>query len=347
MDLPRSLWCATAVASIMILFTLIARRNRSAIKEVAATEGGTTPPDCMVVIPARNEEALIGRAVKSLPPDSVIVVDDASIDRTAQTAREAGAGVIRAPKLAPSMNGKSSACSEGARVLRTKWILFADADTWYRPGFLESVIASAESNKVDFLSIYLKPQYATFAESVLGPFATALFFFGNRARANPAGAFNGQCVLVRREAYEFVGGHRTILRDLCDDVKLAAQAQRHRMKIALARAERLGYVRIRTGGFYRQAHRFTQVNIFMGLVIVVCTVAIAVWGPAVAWLIVDGQATAAAVFFALPILLFSRWYGLLRALLAPLGIYAALWVVMGSFLKIVAGRPVKWKGRVI
>ena len=49
------------------------------------------------VLPAYNEEAFIGWAVQSLPLDvfdDVIVVDDASTDRTRERAREAGATVI-------------------------------------------------------------------------------------------------------------------------------------------------------------------------------------------------------------------------------------------------------------
>ena len=53
----------------------------------------------MVIIPARNEEAVIARAVRSLPPDTVIVVDDHSEDRTAEAARQAGAGVLPAPRF--------------------------------------------------------------------------------------------------------------------------------------------------------------------------------------------------------------------------------------------------------
>src|SRR5258708_12962388 len=92
----------------------------------------------MVIIPARNEEKIIARAVKSLPPDSVIVVDDASSDKTAEIARQAGAGVVKAPKISGGMVGKASACAEGARLLSSRWIVFADAHTWYKPAFLES-----------------------------------------------------------------------------------------------------------------------------------------------------------------------------------------------------------------
>lgn len=49
-----------------------------------------------VVVPARNEEERVGEVVRTLPSfvDHVFVVDDASTDRTAAVAREAGAQVL-------------------------------------------------------------------------------------------------------------------------------------------------------------------------------------------------------------------------------------------------------------
>src|SRR5260221_13233142 len=54
------------------------------------------------VVPAHNEEALIGRALEAInasaravgEPFEIIVVDDASTDRTADIARDGGAHVI-------------------------------------------------------------------------------------------------------------------------------------------------------------------------------------------------------------------------------------------------------------
>jgi glycosyltransferase involved in cell wall biosynthesis len=53
-----------------------------------------------VVIPAHNAERTLGAVLRSLasqdePPDEVIVVDDASADRTGEIARELGARVLR------------------------------------------------------------------------------------------------------------------------------------------------------------------------------------------------------------------------------------------------------------
>ena len=253
-------WAAIGLVVLFALILRISRRHYRWLAEILPLNSEsvpTDPIDCMVVIPARNEQETIAKAVSSLPPDTVIVVDDFSQDATAEKARKAGAGVLPAPKLPDGVLGKAHACIAGAKLLTSRWILFADADTRYEPGFLESAVAVAESSKLDFLSIYLRPEYRTLYESALSPFAVMLYFFGVDPRSDSVGAFNGQCVLVRRDPYEFVGGHRVLLTSLCDDVKMAELAQRHRMKFAVVRAPQLGQVRIRPRDFERNAFRFT------------------------------------------------------------------------------------------
>ena len=354
-SLDSSVGFALAVAAILTVIVFHSRRNQLSLPEIAprpsAAEATDPPaadaPDCMVVIPARNEERMIGRAVKSLPPDSVIVVDDASKDRTADVARSAGAGVVKAPKVLPGTVGKANACAEGARLLTSRWILFADADTWYEPGFLESAIAAAETARVDFLSIYLRPAYESFRGHLMAPYAVALYFFGVNPRSGPAEAFQGQCILARREPYEFVGGHGAVRQYLNEDLKLAALAARHRLKFGVARAGALGRVRIDPESFERGAHRFTIVSPWIGVRIMLAALAFSLWGPAFLWLLVDGHRIFAAAIALWPPLMLSRWYGWKLALLAPFGIYVlAPKLVTGAFGAL-AGRRVEWKGRVI
>src|SRR5580765_4475669 len=115
----------------MLVWTVKSRISHLGLTPLAPPAQDPPPRDCMVVIPARNEEDVIERAVSSLPHDTVIVVDDRSTDSTADRARKAGAGVLPAPDLPRNAYGKSNACIAGARPLRSKWILFADADTWF------------------------------------------------------------------------------------------------------------------------------------------------------------------------------------------------------------------------
>lgn len=309
----------------------------------------TRSTDCMVVIPARNEERSIARAIRSFPHDSVIVVDDHSDDRTAQVAREAGAGVLEAPDLPRGALGKSNACLTGARVLTSKWILFADADTSYDQGILDTLVEHAETGDLAFLSIYPRSVGDTFSERLLAPFATALYFCGVAPRRDSTAIFNGQGILVRRDAYEFVGTHGAVLSSLIEDVKLAGLGLRHRLKFGVARADDCGRVQFREPwrSVERGAFRFTMVNPAAGVTIMLATVSIALWLPVLVWLLAVRHWLAAAVFALLPAMVTVSWYRDGRALLAPLAIYWMLPMMCNGCLAAVTGCPVKWKGRVI
>ena len=343
-----SVWVALALALLFAALLWRSRRNYRALPEIQqAGDAGSKPPDCMVVIPARNEEGNIGEAVRSLPPDSVIVVDDFSEDKTAEEARGAGAGVLAAPALVEGAAGKSNACMEGARVLTSRWILFADADTRFEPGALDTLVAAAEAGQIDFLSVYLKPEFHGIKESAISPYGVALYFCGIDPRADPASAFSGQCVLVKRGPYEFVGGHKALLSYLCEDVKMAALAQRHRLKFAVVRAPKLGHVRIQPDDFERNASRFVLVSLWMGARIAFTALAWALWLPELIFLIVRQQFVAAVAWALLPSVLLGPWYGWSRALLAPVGIHAILPRLFHGALGAMTNRHFEWKGRVI
>jgi hypothetical protein len=349
LDPGLCLWVALAVAVVMSGFFGVSRRRYLAMPNLPALQTSEIP-DCMVVIPARNEEAFIARAVRSLPPDTVIVVDDHSEDATAAAARQAGAGVLCAPDLPDGVVGKPNACLFGAGVLTSKWMLFADADTWFEPGFLKSAVGYAEAGGLAMLSLRLRPEYKTWAERVLGPYAAALHFCGVSPSRHATAAFNGQCVLVHREPYEFLGGHAALLNTMADDVKLAALAMQHRLKFSTARAEKLGHARFRDPGatFRRSAFRFLLLSPWIGIAIAAAALASALWLPALAWLVANREWVAAGVFALLPSMLTLGWYGNAgRALLAPIAIYAMLLILLRGLAGAVAGRRVTWKGRTI
>jgi chlorobactene glucosyltransferase len=341
-------WVAVVVAFGIAAFLIKSRLNYLSMPALAAQKPAPTPPDCMVVIPARNEEASIARAVRSFPPDTVIVVDDCSKDGTVAAASKAGAGVLRGKEPPRGVIGKSFACMAGARVLTSKWVLFTDADTWYAPGFLDAAIACAEANELLFLSIYPRFECGGFAEHVLVPFAVALYFTGVNPRRDPLAGFNGQCVLVRREAYEFIGGHAVVQNNVMDDVKLAGLAQRHRLKFAVVRAPGIAHVRMQPSGFERGAFRFMLVNPWIGATILMAAFTIALCLPVLAWLILEHQWAVAAVFTLVPITFLTPWYrNPLRALVAPLAVYGMMPILLRGLFTALAGREVEWKGRTV
>jgi glucosyl-3-phosphoglycerate synthase len=93
-----------------------------------------------VVIPARNEEATVGRIaaairsalIQAVPlVDEVIVVDSRSVDGTATAARAAGAIVVSQDDVTrslPPMNGKGDAMWAGLAVASGDVVAFVDGD---------------------------------------------------------------------------------------------------------------------------------------------------------------------------------------------------------------------------
>jgi glycosyltransferase involved in cell wall biosynthesis len=90
-----------------------------------------------LVIPAYRAERYITRALESVRnaafvPSEIIVIDDASDDRTGALAAAAGARVIRFPRNA----GPSAARNAGVIAAREPWVAFLDADDVWLDGKL-------------------------------------------------------------------------------------------------------------------------------------------------------------------------------------------------------------------
>ncbi|HEU4747090.1 MAG TPA: glycosyltransferase, partial [Gemmatimonadaceae bacterium] len=108
------------------------RNSRSLDGESAHTP--SDPPLVSVIVPARNEAQNIARCVSSIlatayPRVEVIVVDDSSIDRTADIAREAARGdarflLVENSPLPNGWFGKQWACNTGAITARGQILLF-------------------------------------------------------------------------------------------------------------------------------------------------------------------------------------------------------------------------------
>src|SRR5690348_17354762 len=97
------------------------------------------------IVPAHNEELLIGRCLTSIHESArasaveyeVIVVDDASTDRTAEVARESGARLISV-----SLRQIAAVRNAGAREARGELFVFVDADTWINPAVVRDILAA-------------------------------------------------------------------------------------------------------------------------------------------------------------------------------------------------------------
>ena len=96
----------------------------------------TSRPFLSIVVPAYNEQAVIGRFIDSvraeLPTFSVawevIIVDDGSVDGTVTIVRHAAKADDRIRLVEAPHRGKGAAVRQGFVVARGDWVLMADAD---------------------------------------------------------------------------------------------------------------------------------------------------------------------------------------------------------------------------
>lgn len=346
-------------AALMILFGWLSRLNYLGLPQlpVSALGDSSAGADLTVVIPARNEAANIARAVSSLKTARVVVVDDHSTDRTAALAAAAGAEVVPAPPLQRFWLGKPNACLAGAQATSEKWLLFVDADTWYEPAFIPSLVGYAAARELNMATVFPRQVCINWYEKLLLPYAFGLYFTGVNPRAvnNPKKSealANGQCLLFRRDAYQFLGGHRAVLDSVIEDLALARRAKRHRMPLAVMRAEHLASVRMYDSfgrlwrGFEKNSFRFLRVNPATGALVMLASVVMTSWLPLMILLALAGQWTMFAILLFMPAVAWAGWYGgPHRALASPVAIYLFQAIAISAMTKALFGLSTRWKGR--
>jgi len=197
-----------------------------------ATPAQSPIPKVSIIVPARNEEANLGDCLQSLTTQTgvefeIIVVDDGSTDRTREIAGSfAQVRVISAGPVPNGWTGKNNAMVEGAKKPSGDWLLFTDADTVHRPGSLARALNEAKNESADLLSYSPEQVVCTFSERAVMPVIfseLAAQYPPHKVRDESSGvvAANGQYILVRRSAYESVGGHAAVATEILEDVALA------------------------------------------------------------------------------------------------------------------------------
>lgn len=196
---------------------------------------GPANPEVSVIVPARNEEACLADCLRSLVAQSgvaceVIVVDDHSTDATRRIAEEFPVRVIAAPPLPAGWSGKCNAAWAGANAARGSWLLFTDADTRHSADSVSTGLHEALQFDATLLSYSPKQEVHGFAEHALMPviFAELAATYPPRDVCDPdspIAAANGQYLLIRRDAYEEIGGHAAVATAILEDVELARRVK--------------------------------------------------------------------------------------------------------------------------
>jgi len=209
-----------AVPAMLIAVNLIAYRRPRPIEP----EGPV--PRVSVLIPARDEEATIGKALASVLASrgvelDVVIMDDHSNDHTAEVVRRLAErdGRVRlacAPELPRGWCGKQHTCQRLSELARHPLLLFVDADVRLAPTAIRALVAELDRREIDLLSGIPFQVNATWAERLIVPlihFVLLGYLPIPAMRVSPSASFAagcGQLFLARRAAYDRAGGHAAI-----------------------------------------------------------------------------------------------------------------------------------------
>ncbi len=154
-------------------------------------------PSVSVVVPAYNASRFLADAVGSVrmqtvPAAELIVVDDGSSDRTAETASALGARVLTIPHA-----GVSVARNTGVAASSGEFIAFLDADDMWSPEKLERQLQLAAANPG--AGVVMARQGYLFEGEI------PAWFRGPRD-GNSEPGYQPSNWLVRRSTWERVGG---------------------------------------------------------------------------------------------------------------------------------------------
>jgi hopene-associated glycosyltransferase HpnB len=268
--------------------------------------------DVGVVIPARNEAAVIERTLAALAAQGrgleVWVVDDQSDDGTADVCWRFGAHsgtltlhVIDGAPLPSGWVGKVWALEQGFANVARPYVLLLDADIELAPQMVGTLRRAARERGLDLVSIMAELRCVTFWERLLVP--PFVFFFkllypfalvNDRRRATAAAA--GGCILVRTVALRDLGGFAAIRGALIDDCAVAKALKTRGASIWLGSSHSVRSVRAYSfRDLWRMVERsaFTQLRYSVASLGVVSIVMLVMFAAPVAAL--AGGALAASI----------------------------------------------------
>ncbi|WP_461062567.1 glycosyltransferase [Streptomyces pseudoechinosporeus] len=338
-------------------------------------------PYVCVVVPARDEAAVLPRSLPSLLAQDypgraeVFLVDDGSSDGTGELARELAKRhgglplTVGSPGEPPAgWTGKLWAVRHGiglARARAPEYLLLTDADIAHAPDSLRELVSAARTGGFDLVSQMARLRVESLWERLVVPafvyFFAQLYPFRRIAvKGSRTAAAAGGCVLLRADAAERARIPDTIRHAVIDDVALAKAVKGSGGHIWLGLAEKVDSVRPypRLHDLWRMVSRSAYAQLRHSPLLLIGTVVgltVVYLVPPVALCVglTAGSAGAATAGGLAWLLMTATYLPMLRyyrqplslALLLPVTAFLYLLMTVDSAVQHYRGRGAAWKGR--
>ncbi len=355
-----------AVALFPVMYGILFPRF---LRDVLPCEGDNLP-SISVIVPARDEALAIEEALRRMlsldyPDFEVIAINDRSTDGTGaimdRVASEVGSRlqVVHITELPAGWLGKNHALSLAASRARGEFLLFTDGDVMFDPQVLRRSMTLVQDRSLDHLILLPETLTSTFFETALINFFCMMLMASTRfplvrwkwfkQAYLGVGAFN----LLRRTAFDTIGGFRTLQLEVADDLMLGRLVKEHGLNQDVYGGQQNLSVRWQSGGVWsivrgleKNAFSGTQYSVLRTLaaVAVLCTLFV---GPIVALLC--GHVTLPMLLLSVGTLLLSvgtAWtvgYPVMVGMFYPWAVIVFCFIMLRSMVMTVRQGGVRWR----
>ncbi|MEJ5305317.1 MAG: glycosyltransferase family 2 protein [Ignavibacteria bacterium] len=200
-----------------------------------------------ILIPFRNEEKNVEEFLKSLlmqdlENTEIICLNDNSEDKTGEMLQKFSADkknikVINGKPLPDGWIGKNWACHQLAENSIGDYLIFIDADVRLNKNAIKSAFLKMNDLNASMLSVFPSQIMKSLSEFLIVPSMNWLLLTFLPLKfvykiSNPAFvAANGQFIVIKRDAYFAIGGHKSVKNKPVEDMELARLLKKNGYKI--------------------------------------------------------------------------------------------------------------------
>jgi chlorobactene glucosyltransferase len=336
-------------------------------------------PLLSILVPARNEANTIETCLRSLFKQDylnlhIVVVDDASTDQTPvvleRLAKEdSRLTILQGRPLPKGWTGKNNALVHGLSAVKSERILFLDADVVLQPGAVSAALSTMQGYDAAFLTVWPQQEVKTFWEKAVQPVIVAMNIALSTLQRLYMPPFPealsawGPFILVKRDAYETIGGHEAIASEIAEDYLLYSNFRKAGFRTVMV--DGTAFVRVRMYDSFESIWEGWSKNLFPGLLRSYLLTLLAVTGIffftvspfilLIAGIILLAEGGAWLLFSSLALVLLLGIIGcLMRShtsltqpwlAVNPLGGLVFIGTLLNSALRHTLGAGVTWKGR--
>lgn len=325
-------------------------------------------PKVSLLIPARNEEAVIGRLLNSLqqldyPDFEVLVCNDHSSDNTEEILNWFAGDDERihwflGERLPENWKGKNFACHQLAQKASGKYLIFLDADVELSTNAITRAVAYFQRENLALLSVFPQQRMESAAERMTVPVMNWILqsllplILVRKTKLSSLSAANGQFMMFDAANYRSSQWHSKVRNQHVEDIRLARMMKAGGLRIAVLLGNDDIGCRMYSSldeavlGFSRNVHEYFGGSraVLVGFWLTVCL------GPAMVWFTLGLEFFGLFAVLVLGNRLFVAWAGrqniFWSVLLHPFQMLGFTAIVFSNLF----GRMKKettWKGRQI